>query len=354
MAQLALADDLTRHAVYLERLKVGEIRKFAPFLREIDRRLRDVLTRGGLTAFQQARAQAMLAEVDGILRDVLGRYAAQTTRDLRELAGYEGEFVAGMLAEHGFAANVPTVGQLWAAASVQPLAAGKGKLLEGFIAEWTQAERERVTGALRLAVAEGQTVSQAVTAIRGTKAANYADGVLAITQRNAEAVVRTSIAHVTAAARHETYAANDDILAGYMWSATLDQRTSATCRALDGRVFQFGKGPMPPAHVNCRSSTTPVLRDEWKALTKGAKRSSMDGPVDATTSYYDWLKRQPASFQDEVLGPTRAKLLRDGGLSAHRFAELQLDRRWQPLTLDEMRRLEPLAFKRAGLTSGAP
>jgi len=245
---------------------------------------------------------------------------------------------------------VPTAGQLWAAASVQPLAAGKGKLLAGFMAEWTQAERDRVTGALRLAVAEGQTVSQAVTAIRGTKAANYTDGVLAITQRNAEAVTRTGIAHVTAAARHETYAANDDILAGYQWSATLDQRTSATCRALDGRVFKFGKGPMPPAHVNCRSSTTPVLRDEWKALTKGAKRSSMDGPVDATTSYYDWLKRQPAAFQDEVIGPARAKLLRDGGLSAHRFAALQLDRRWQPLTLEEMRRLEPLAFKRAGLT----
>ena len=350
MAAPALADDLTRHSVYLERLKAGEVRKFAPFLREIDRRLRLSLTRDGMTQFERARTAAMLAEVDAILRDVLTRYTGQMTQDLRALAAYEGEFVAGALAEHGYVAHVPTAGQLWAAASVQPLAAGKGKLLAGFMAEWTQAERDRVTGALRLAVAEGQTVSQAVTAIRGTKAANYTDGVLAITQRNAEAVTRTGIAHVTAAARHETYAANDDILAGYQWSATLDQRTSATCRALDGRVFQFGKGPMPPAHVNCRSSTTPVLRDEWKALTKGAKRSSMDGPVDATTSYYDWLKRQPAAFQDEVIGPARAKLLRDGGLSAHRFAALQLDRRWQPLTLEEMRRLEPLAFKRAGLT----
>src|SRR5690606_2054484 len=153
-------------------------------------------------------------------------------------------------------------------------------------------------------------------------------------------------------ARHEAYAANGDILAGYRWSAVLDQRTSSTCRALDGRIFQFGKGPMPPAHVNCRSSTTPVLRDEWAELTRGAKRSSMNGPVDAGTTYYEWLRRQPAAFQDEVLGPTRGKLLRDGGLSARRFAELQLDRRWQPLTLREMAALEPLAFKRAGLAGG--
>lgn len=345
----ALSDDITRHAVYIERLKAGEVRKFSAFLRELDRRLREALTRGGLTDFQRQRTEAMLAEVDSILRAVLGEYVQAVNGDLREIAAYEGQFVGGMLAEHGYRANVPTIGQLWAAASTSPLAAGNGKLLDPFLTDWTQAERERVVGALRLAVAEGKTVPQAVTMIRGTKARNYQDGVLAITQRNAEAVVRTAIAHVTAAARHESYAANDDILAGYRWSAVLDQRTSSTCRALDGRIFQFGKGPMPPAHINCRSSTTPVLNDEWAFLTKGAKRSSMDGPVDAGTTYYDWLKRQPAGFQDEVLGPTRGALLRNGGLSAKRFAELQLDRNFKPLTLREMERLEPAAFRRAGL-----
>ncbi|KAF1711069.1 phage head morphogenesis protein [Pseudoxanthomonas kalamensis DSM 18571] len=348
-ANLAFADDLTRHAVYIERLKSGQVRKFAPFLREIDRRLREILTRGGLTAIEHARMEAMLREVDGVLAATLSKYTGALDDDLRALAAYEGEFVGGMLAEHGYRANVPTAGQLWTAASSQPLAAGKGKLLAGFIGEWSQAERERVAGAIRLGVAEGQTTAQIVQAVRGTKAAGYADGVLAISARKTEAVVRTAVAHVSASARHETYADNADILAGYMWSATLDQRTSDTCRALDGRIFQFGNGPLPPAHVNCRSSTTPVLKDEWKALTKGAKRSSMDGPVDAGTTYYDWLKRQPAAFQDEVIGPTRGKLLRDGGLSSKRFAELQLDRRWQPLTLEEMRRLEPKAFKRAGL-----
>jgi SPP1 gp7 family putative phage head morphogenesis protein len=349
MVQLALADASTRHAVYLERLKAGEARRFAPFLREIDRRLREVLTRGGLTTFQRDRLEAMLAEVDAILRGVLDRFSGELTAELRALSAYEGQSVAGMLGDAGFRANVPTAGQLWAAASTQPLAAGKGKLLAGFLRDWSDAERDRVAGAIRLAVAEGQTVAQTVTAIRGTRAAGYADGILAITSRNAEAVVRTAVAHVSAAARHETFAANTDILAGYRWTAILDQRTSITCQSLDGRVFEFGKGPLPPAHVNCRSSTTPVLRDEWRALNRGAQRASQDGPVDAGTTYYEWLKGQPAAFQDEVLGPTRATLLRDGGLSAKRFAELQLDRRWQPLTLEEMRRLEPLAFKRAGL-----
>jgi hypothetical protein len=52
-----------------------------------------------------------------------------------------------------------------------------------------------------------------------------------------------------------------------------------------------------------------------------------------------------------VIGPTRGKLLRDGGLSARRFAELQLGKTFEPLNLKEMRKLDPLAFRRAGLTA---
>lgn len=349
MSALALEDATLRRAVLLERLKAGEAEAFAPFLREIDRRLREILTRGGLTTFQRERAEAMLAEVDAMMSGVLTRFTGQLELDLRSVAALEGASAGAVMSQAGFTPNIPAPAQLWAAASSAPLAAGKGKLLAPFVEAWTVAERERVVGAIRLAVAEGQTVAQTVTAIRGTRARNYADGVLAITQRNAETVVRTAVAHVGTEARHATYAQNDDILEGYQWSSTLDQRTSHRCQALDGRIFKFGKGPLPPAHPNCRSSTVPVLKAEWRALSAGGQRSSQSGPVDATQNYYDWLKRQPAAFQDEALGATRGKLLRDGGLSAQRFAELQLDRRWQPLTLEEMRRLDPEAFARAGL-----
>ena len=66
-------------------------------------------------------------------------------------------------------------------------------------------------------------------------------------------------------------------------------------------------------------------------------------------SYYDWLKQQPAAFQDKAIGPVRAKLFREGGLSIERFSELQLDRNFSPLTLVQMKALEPLAFERAGI-----
>ena len=91
------------------------------------------------------------------------------------------------------------------------------------------------------------------------------------------------------------------------------------------------------------------LDDGLDFLDKGATRSSVNGYVDADLTYYQWLKRQPAAFQDLAVGPARGKLLRNGGINSERFSELQLDRNFQPLTLDEMRQLEPQAFARAGL-----
>lgn len=89
-----------------------------------------------------------------------------------------------------------------------------------------------------------------------------------------------------------------------------------------------------------------------KLLSKDATRAFV-GPgggaqVAADLSYYDWLKLQPSAFQDQPLGPTWAKLFSEGGLMLKRFSELQLDRNFQPLTLDQMKALEPLAFERAG------
>ncbi|MEX5734664.1 hypothetical protein [Providencia hangzhouensis] len=64
---------------------------------------------------------------------------------------------------------------------------------------------------------------------------------------------------------------------------------------------------------------------------------------------YEWLTRQPAKRQDLILGPTRGKLFRDGGLSPERFAQLQLHKNFKPMTLKDMQKLAPEAFERAGI-----
>lgn len=104
---------------------------------------------------------------------------------------------------------------------------------------------------------------------------------------------------------------------------------------------------------NCRSTTVAVLDKAFDVLDKGATQFSRgaDGKqqVDAGLSYYEWLKTQPESFQDAAIGPMRGALLRDGGLSADRFAELQLNKNFQPITLEQMKELDPVAFDKAGI-----
>jgi len=177
----------------------------------------------------------------------------------------------------------------------------------------------------------------------------YKDGLLSITKRGADAMVRTAVQHAASQARAETWKSNADLSTEYEFVATLDSRTTVQCRSLDRRVFKIGKGPMPPLHIKCRSTTILKLPSEFDFLNKGATRASVNGPVPQDLSYYDWLKQQPEPFIREVLGRDRAKLFLDGGLSADRFAALQLDRNFQPLTLEQMKALEPLAFLKAGL-----
>lgn len=122
-------------------------------------------------------------------------------------------------------------------------------------------------------------------------------------------LVRTSINQVANAASQQVYEANQDITKKYRYTATLDMRTSPICRALDGQEFPYGKGPTPPQHFNCRSTTVPVIDYDELGFTPPppGRRASMDGPVPANTTYGQWLKEQSAQVKAEVLGKEKVR-----------------------------------------------
>lgn len=355
MTAQALYDATVRHAVYVERLKTGEVNQWAVFLKRIDRDLRERLTRDDITAFSRTRLEKLLVEIDQILKPIFDDYREQLSGNLLDLAEYEAAFEAKNLGAtlQGFTAAEPTLKRLKAAIESTPLSvrgADGGKLLAPFIQDWTAVERKRITGTIRQAYFEGATNQEILQRVRGTRKNKFNDGILATTNRNADAIVRTSIQHVANNARAQTWLENSDIVSGYRWISVLDSRTTPICRTLDNQVYKVGKGPIPPAHIRCRSTTVAELGGEkFEKLVKQQTRASKFGQVKGDQNYYEWLKDQPKSFQVDVLGKTRAELFRNGGLSAERFRALQLDRNFKPLTLAEMRAREPLAFERAGI-----
>ena len=122
-------------------------------------------------------------------------------------------------------------------------------------------------------------------------------------------LVRTSVNQVANAAANNVYEANLDITKKYKYVATLDSRTSPICRALDGKEFEYGKGPQPPQHFGCRSTIVPIVDDDILPPSKVAKRASADGPVSAELNYGQWLLKQGNSEQQKVLG-TKAPYFR--------------------------------------------
>jgi SPP1 gp7 family putative phage head morphogenesis protein len=63
----------------------------------------------------------------------------------------------------------------------------------------------------------------------------------------------------------------------YEWVSVLDSRTSEICMGLDNRVFEYGKGPVPPAHYRCRSTIKPYTGEK-------------------VPSFEDWIQTQPKGF----------------------------------------------------------
>lgn len=345
-----LSAQTTRHSVYLEGLKAGEIKKFGPFLKRMDKSIRLKLAGTDLTAYSRTRLEKLLASLGKDLRATLAEYQAVATDSMVDVGLYEAGFESRSINKvlDGFESVIPAAEQVAAAIMSSPLSvrgADGGKLLKPFMTDWTAVESKRITGAIRQGYFEGQTTNSILQTVRGTRAKGFTDGVLGITNRNAAAVVRTGLQHAASTARMETWKANDDIIEGYRWLSTLDGRTSGQCRNLDNQFFKLGEGPLPPIHVNCRSTTMAEVSSEF-AVKQSSERASKDGPVKGNSTYYSWLKKQPIKFQEDVIGIKRAKLMRDGGLSSERFTELNMGRNFKPLSLAEMEAKEPLAFAR--------
>jgi SPP1 gp7 family putative phage head morphogenesis protein len=186
--------------------------------------------------------------------------------------------------------------------------------------ETTPSIAKRLIGNLQFGE-EAKTVRQLVAA--GGQATAVADN-------QVMALVRTSINQVANSASQQVYEANQDITKKYRYVATLDSRTSSICAALDGREFEYGKGPMPPQHFNCRSTTVPIIDPDILPPSTTAKRASADGPVPVNMNYGQWLAEQSNKVKAEVLGPSKvpyfnrlvkksgardamAKLVRDDG-----------------------------------------
>jgi SPP1 gp7 family putative phage head morphogenesis protein len=338
-----LSETIISHQIWLQRLGTQTASLSIPFVNKMRAEVRDAVLKFGDDARTVKKLNKMLASLDGVLSDVTGDWKNTIEKSLRDIADYENKWFIHTLQDNTKAKTfitAPTAEDLWARIKFAPLALSNAPLvLNDLLSGWGDNERNRLLRGVQTGFVQGQTTRQIVSGVAG------AGGLADISERNVMTVVRTAVSHVSNTARDEVYSSNNDIVQKYQWVSTLDSRTSTVCKSRDGQKYVIGKGPMPPAHPNCRSTTIPVIEDDFlDFLDEGAVRAARGAnggtQVDASTSYYDFLKQQPAWFQDEALGPVRGKIFRNSGISPEEFRVISVDGFGRPLTLQQMADLD--------------
>lgn len=347
-----LIEQATRHSAHVERLKSQEVAALRVLYEDMEKQVLGLLSQQKIQGWTRKQLNARLYSIRQVMSTNFNESVIPAiNKSVRDLAVYEVGFEIKSLGKVvDFSFEAPAQDQVLSAIRTSPLSVrgpDNGKLLTGFIRDWTDAQVGRTVNTIRSGFAIGQTTPQVIARLR--------DEVGPINRRGLEALTRTALQHTATQAREQVWNRNKDIVKAVRWTSALDSRTSDICMALDGRTFDIDSGPRPPAHPNCRSTMVPELDERYKFLEEDATRRTRDpetgrvGRVDARETYYGWLKRQPPNVQDSIVGPARGKLLREGGLSSQRFAELQLNKNFKPITLTEMKKLEPVAFERAGV-----
>jgi len=180
-------------------------------------------------------------------------------------------------------------------------------------------------------IIKGEPIDVMTRNIRGTKALGFNDGFMNTSFKNARALVNTSTANVANSARVETIQANDDVVDGIQWVATLDGRTTQICRSLSGLAWDLNYKPIghkqqwpgTTAHWNERSTQVGYIK-AFDKLPKAKRRAlegtraSMDGQVPESTTYDDWLRKKDktdSKFVQETLGKAKYEIWKEKKLS---------------------------------------
>lgn len=207
----------------------------------------------------------------------------------------------------------------------------------------------RIMDRMRDTLVSGDGINQAIMAVLGgTVDGVPITGALETTRRETSSLVNTAVLAVANQARLATFQKNSDAIKWLQQVSILDNRTSDICVAYSGQVWEVESlVPVPPSflpfrggpprHFNCRSTLIPILKS-WQELGIAAtaltskQKELLNGKLPKSISFDQWLKGKSNSFQDKLLGPTRARLWRNGTITLTQL----VDMRGNPLTLEQL------------------
>lgn len=341
-----LLDAGLKHQIYVQRYAGGQVKDLVKYLSDAQAQILRQLE--GVTTLEQSRSlNRKLETITKLQTEALEKLSEGLTKNSAEFAEYEADFAVRTLnAAAAAEVTLPASEQLRALVTQAPMQlAVSGKA--GSVAQSLTIDQ----AAARFAGDKATEIKRALQrgVVQGATVQSLTRDIVSVTNRHkrqAEALVRTSINHISSEARSAVHRANDDILKGEEYVAVLDGRTTIGCAALDGKILGFDEPPQTPRHWNCRSLRVPVLQDRFQEGGLEGQRAAVgsDGPkqVSAKRTYGGWLKDQSPEFQIQVLGKERAALFRAGKLNLDQF----VDSNGNPISLKQLAALDSAAVVR--------
>ena len=289
-----------------------------------------------LRARRRALEHLMAQEIDPLIRARVSGLAAFLTATLVRLAEQEAQFVqdsVNAVTEEETLPDVPTQTALHRGVveTLIPTPQKPTDLSTTGAEWWTRLGAtlsQRLHDSLLMGVVLEESLAQLQVRIHGTQDNGFEDGVMARARTQAAQLVQTQVTNAVGEAHAAIGVRNASPALVAIHSSILDSRTSYICLSRHGLRYTIPEykpigHEIPyltgvPYHPSCRSTIVIGLRS--------------GGPIpDANVG--DWLRRQGTAMQDEILGPTRARMFREGQLTPRNLIDALTGK---PLTLEEL------------------
>jgi len=366
-ANQKIMDAIVKHEIDMNRLRDTDVSYligvYLDLVENIRLKLREIdPTSPTQVTYKEKRLEALLEQVDDMVDNYLGGEMPREHYDMMTRHANVEADTFPTLFNNAIGIEVMTVGLPASLISnIVNTTMIDGRVVKDWWDKQANDFKFRFRSEMQQGMLSGETLNQLVTRVN--------QNVAVVPKNHAEALARTGLQSVVQKTRGEMYEENSDIIKGIEWLSTLDTRTSPICRALDGQSWYLPDFKLwratrkfpgyPPAHWNCRSTTTPItksfeelmepggnkkLAKELDKPDKTAQRAALDGTVPKSTNYDQWLKQQPPEVQKEVLGEKTYQLWKDGKITS---TKQLIDRSGNPLTYEQL-------YQKYGVKKPAP
>lgn len=306
-----LYDTYVKHQINIGRFSNYEVRRLLDILDQANIQAKNILSKTNGIATKK-RFELVSAAVKE-LSDLLNKKMYGTIeQDFKELAAVETRFVEKTLRGAGVTADfdLPAPGQLWAAANYTGYA-DTHETFKKYLDNMSENFYKTWSSNIKAGYAIGLTAQQINRQVLGSLD-DLEPGEMKTIRKSLAMNTRTMIAEMSTMARNETYRQNESLFSGYRYIGVLDDRQCVLCGSMDQRVFKtLDEMPHLPQHRGCRCLALPEVKG-MEGYDEDDTRAAMDGPEKASMSYADWLAKQDADIQKDILGKSRYELYKNG------------------------------------------